>query len=144
MFVQKRDLTSASVNFPFVHVNFGQLSVLQQDILSTSVNSLSVRGTFHQLSMHPRALPLTSVNFICVRGTFQIVPLGRCLSSSSTFRLVVVSSINFPYNHGTIRQFSVRPWYLLSTFHTFAEYSVNFRQLSVHPRDLSSTFRALV
>ena len=78
------------------------------------------------------------------------------------------SSINFPYNHGTIRQFSVRPWYLLSTFHTSAghsfkfrqlfvrlsnypsifrasaESSVNFRQLSVHPRDLSSTFRASV
>ena len=116
--------------------------------------------------MRPRNFPLTSVNHSCVRGTFQKVPYSRWTVCQllSTFRVVTGSSINFLYNYGIIRQLSVRPWYLLSTFHTSAGHSVkfrqlfvrpsiypsifrasadssvNFRQLSVHPRDLSSTF----
>ena len=70
LFVQKRNILSASVNFPFVHVTFGQLSVLQQDILSTSVNSSCVTGTFCEHFVLSWDLPLTSVSFPCLPVAF--------------------------------------------------------------------------
>ena len=132
--MQKRDLPSASVNFSFVHVTFGQLFVLQQDILSTSFNSLCVRGTFHQLFVHPRALALTSVNFLCVRGTFQKVPFGcwTVCQLHSTFCVVTRSSINFSYNHETICQRTV--------LRTHGNVRSTFCQLSIRPRDIPSSF----
>ena len=60
----------------------------------------------------------------------------------SAFHAFMGSFLNYLYNHGTIRQLSVRLWYHLSTFHTSAIHSAKFHQISVLPRDLPSTFHA--
>ena len=162
------------------YVSIRQLSVCPCDLWSTFHAAAGHSVNFRQLFERPWDLPSTlrasTVPLINFRQLFMcpwdlskcsVRPLDR-LSSSSTFRVAAASSINFPYNHGTIHQLSICPWYLLSTFHTFAghsvkfrqlfvrpsnypsifrasaESSVNFRQLSMHPRDLSSTFRASV
>ena len=115
-------------------MTFCQLFVLQQDILSTSFNPLCVRGTFHQLFVHPRALALTTVNYLCVRGTFQKVPFGcwTVCQLHSTFCVVARSSINFSYNHETIRQRTVP--------RTYENVRGTFRQLSIRPRVIPSSF----
>ena len=86
-----------------------------------SVNLLCSRGT--------------SVNFLCVRGTICQILCQRNILSSS---------VNILCLHMTFRRFA-------STFCASMGLSVNFRQLSVHPRyhalnfcqwDIQSTFRS--
>ena len=138
-------------------VSIRKLSICQCDLQSAFHAAAGHSVNFRQLSVHPRYLPLTSVQlFVCpwdLPKSF-IRPLDR-LSTSLNFPCGHGISINFPYNHGTICQLSIRPWDIPSSFFNLwcfrvfilqfrasAESSVNFRQLSVHPRDLSSTFRA--
>ena len=118
------------VNFPCVCRTFYQLSICSWDLLSTFRMFLGL-----------------SINFPSGRKTFCLL--------LSTFRASAGPPANFLYGRGTVHQLSVHPWDLPSTavnilcpqnlpeiFHSSARSSVNFRQLSEHPRNLPSTFRA--
>ena len=114
---------------------------------------LCVHGTFFKLAAQPQdfcQLPSTlrasagpSINFLCVRGTVCQRPstFCVCVGPSKKGSCSRGSSINFPCNHGTFRQLSMRPWDLPSTSRMSVGHSMNYRQLSVHPRDDPSTFR---
>ena len=97
---------------------------------STFGNFTSISETFRQFSVRPQDLPSTSINFLSVRGKHFV----RKLDLQS-------SSINILCSHGTFCP-------LVSTFRAAVGPTVNFpcirgtyRQLSVHLRDHSSTFR---
>ena len=111
-----------------------------------------------RLHVHPRDLPWNSINFLCMYRTFRQFQVRREDSpsnndvitaflstssvSTSTVRLSAGPSINFPYVCGTFYQLFVCSWDLLSTFLAAATPFVNFCQLSEHPRNIPSTFRA--
>ena len=104
-----------------------------------------ISETFSQLSVRLWYLPSTLVNSPCIRGSFRQLPSTFCASMGppETFRAAAGPSVNFS-------QLSVQPWELLSTFRASERPSVNFlcicgifHQLSVWPRDLSSTFCVL-
>ena len=151
--VGPRDLPSTfpssvgpSVNFPCVHGNFCQHSVLAQELRETSVNfcvtfrqlsvlpqvlssafgmaaGLSIK--FQQLSVHPWDLLSTSINFPCVCSTFHQLP--------STFCAPAGSSVNNLHGRRTYRQHQL-------TFRASAGLTVNLCQLFMRPGDLLSTF----
>ena len=92
---------------------------------------LCIHRTLHQLSVHLRNLPSTFcasadflsnfVSFLCVRGLFKKVLYGCWIfcQHQSTFRAVAGLSVSFLCVCGN---------------------SVNFRQLSIRPRDYPLTF----
>ena len=86
-------------------------------------------GTFCQLSVHPWDILSTSVNFPCVHSTFHQL--------LSTFCATAGSSVNNLYGCRTYRQHQ-------SILHEHAGLTVNLRQLIVMPGDFPSgqlTFR---
>ena len=134
-------------------VNFRQLFVRQWDLPSNFCVSTEPSINICQLFVCPWDLPNSSVrpldrlstsfNFPCGRGIFHQLSV-QSWDHPSAFRTSVVPSVNFPYLRGTfrqVRQLFVRLRNYTSILRASAECSVNFRQLSVHPRDLSSTFR---
>ena len=131
-----------SVNFPCNNGTSCLLSIRQHHILSNSIN-------FHQLSMHPRDLPSTflvstrpSINFLCGCETFYKLP--STLVHPPYFRQIPSNSINFPCAHRRFCQLFIRQWDLLSTSVNFSCVRETFREPSVRPRYLHSTFHASV
>ena len=130
---------------------------------STFVNFRSVSETFRQHSIRPRDLPSTSINFLSVCGnilcgswTFRLTS-DNFLCGWGTCRQVFVlqldlqsSSVNNPCGLGIYRQLSVHPWDPSPSFRAsevpsinfmyVRGRSINFRQLSVHPREYPSNF----
>ena len=134
--------TRHSISSPFVHRTFCQLPstfcLSVEYILCgswtfcvTSDNFLCARGSFHQVFVRQqhlqspfvnipcsRGLPSACVNLLCGCGTYRQLSL-QVRDHLPTFRASEGLSINFPY-----------VW----------RRSINFHQLSVHPRDYLSNF----
>ena len=131
---------------------FHQLSVRPQDLPSTSMNILSVRGKHFVRKLD---LPL---NFRQILVWLRVLPSSFCASSgpSVIFRKHSVqprTSVNLHQllrDRRIYRQLSVHPQHLSQTFRAFEGTSmnfpyvrggfINFRQLSMHPRDYPSNF----
>ena len=133
-------------------MNFRQLSLLPQNIPEIFHAAPRPSVNFCQLSVHLRNLPSTfcasveilcpnSVSFSCVRGLFEKVQYGCWIfcQHQLTFRAVAGLSVSFLCIRGTFCQLSIRSRDYLFTFRVSARHSVNFRQLSVRPRDPLST-----
>ena len=123
-------------------INLRQLFVHQWDIQSTFRSSVVPSVNFGQLSVYLWYLPSTSVNNLCIRGTSQNVPCS-CWSFrqlQSTFRAASGPYVNFLCIRGIFHQLSVQPRDLSSTFCVARGPSVNFSQLSMPPWGLRSTF----
>ena len=141
---------STFVNFTSISETFHQLSVRPRDLTSTFINILSDRGkhfvwkldlllNLRQISAWPRVL------------------LSRFCASAGPTVIYCTHSV-LPWTSVNLCQLFVRPWDLPSTFRASAgslptfrasegpsiEFpyirgrSINFRQLSVHPRDYPS------
>ena len=117
-----------SINFPSARGTFRQLSSTFHSSAGHSIIILCGHGTFCQLSKQLYVWPRDFLS------TF-LAPMGPSLKFSSTFRVAGRPSVNFPCIHGTFCKH-------LSTFLESAGPSSNFRQISVGPRDLPSTFHA--
>ena len=148
--VRQQDLPTTSVNFPYICGTFRKLPLTFYASAGTSIKY----QCSSRISLNIRQLYVRQF----VHGTFRQLPSKFCLSvenilcGSWTFRL---TSDNFLYGQGSFRQVFMRKQDLQS-------YSVNipcsrrlpstcvniscgrgtYRQLSVHPQDLSPTFRA--
>ena len=116
-----RAIMGPFVFFPCIRGTFCELSVYPQDIPSSSVSSLCGHGTLCKLPSPFCAAEGPSVLFPCIRGLS-----GNLLYIRRTFRQV--------------RQLSVRPRDLLSTFRMPAAHSVNFCQPSIYLPCVSVTF----
>ena len=167
-----RDLPSASVTFSSgrgtfhqilstfcvvmgLTVNFHQLPSTFRAALGHSFNFPCCRGTFRQFLSPFRAagdFPTTSVNYpfgpsvnfrVTTRSSVNFCQLYVWLQDLlSTVSAATGPSINHLCGSGTIRQLSVLPMVLPSTFHAAAGPAVNFHQLSMQPREPVSTSRA--
>ena len=126
------------VNYLCGRRNFCKLSVQPCDLTSTSINFPSFSGTIRQYSVHQQGLSSTfhapvgpSLNFPRICGTFCQPPSTFCASTGH--------SVNFPCirrNFVNFRQLSVRPLDLPSTFRMAVGSSVHFCQLSVRLWDI--------
>ena len=127
------------------------LSIRPRDLPSNVRMSAGPSVNFHHHSVHPRDLPSTCVNspFICVPSVnfrkYFVHPWD--LTKRSGQLLVLPSaSVNFLCILGTLRQLSVHPRDLQSTFCASVGSSINFPcglgvfcQHFVWPMDLLST-----
>ena len=114
--------------------------------MATSVHFWSINGTFRPLPVQRRQLPaafgaavVPSINFRCINETLQ-----QLLVKGGNFRLLPErqrTSVSFPCIRGSVHQLSVHPRDHLSTFRASVGPFVNKRQISVLPQDLPSTFR---
>ena len=126
-------------------MNFHQLSVHLRDLLSTSINFSCISGTFNQLSVPPLYLLSTSVNSPCIAGPSvnfcqHFVHLWDLPKSFVQLLVLPSTSVKFPCSFGTICQLSVHPRDLQSTFCAAVGPSFNFSQLFMPPWGLQSTF----
>ena len=122
-------------------INFNQHSMQPRDISSTFRASAGPSGNFHQLSVRPLYLPSTSINILCGCGTFRQLSV-HLRDILPTFHASEGPSINFPYVRGhsvNFRQLSMHPRGYPSNFCVSAEHSVIFSKHSVRPWDLPST-----
>ena len=159
-------LLSTSVKFPCIRENFCQLPstfVQPIDLLSTSINfpcgpqiirlfpSTFCATRRHSVNFHPLStrtgnLLSTSVKFSSIQETFHQLPstflLPVDLSNSVKFLCIRETFCQFSCRWETFyqfRQISVWPGDLLSTFLATDRPSINLRQLSVPSGDLLST-----
>ena len=120
--VRPRDLPSISMNFSCIHRTISQLP-------STFRASEGLPVNFRQIAVYLWDPLTTSVNFPCVHGSFHEFP--------TAFRASAGLSVNFRHllrvtrHIVNLRQSSVHPRDLLSTFCASARPSIYFCQLSV-------------
>ena len=135
--VRPRDFTPilhASANFRQLFVSPGelcQLSLHLWDLQWTSINFPCICSNFHQVIVDLRAIPST----FCASLGPSVNSLRVAAGPSVNFWTFLELSVDIPYDRGTFR-------HLQSTFCAIAGVSVNFRQHSLRPRDLPSTFHA--
>ena len=111
-----------------------------------SVNFLWCSRTFCKLPSTLCASVGPSINCPCVLGTFRqhfVLPSNLPLFQS-TFLASVWPSVNFLCCCGTFRQNSLWLEHHSSTFIASMGHSINFRELSVRPRDFTSVLHAYV
>ena len=119
---------------PFIRFPYGSRTFRQ--VSSTFRTSVGPFVNFRQLSVHPQYLPSPSVKFLC---TCRIVP-----KHSARLQNLPSTSVNFLCICRTYRK-------LASTFREAGIHPVNFLssrltfcQLSLNPRDLSTSFKFLL
>ena len=108
-----------SVNFPCDYGIFREVASTFRATKRCSIN-------FRLLSIHPQDIPSPfyaatglSVNISCADGTFLKISVNFSCSqeTSVNFPCIHWTVCKFPWVHGIFRQYSLHPWDLLSTFH---------------------------